>query len=206
MSRTMATIVTLLLAVIVPFGCRTSRKLELTQSGAPAFESFEAEYEIPVADFHLQRSFATGSKHAETDSAGHAVQPVSASSDDASNNGNDKRRSDDRGQARLKIQCPASPGKADEARLTIEIESSPSGNSSPKSSKTRQLIVPRQQVELLIFDLARAGFFDSPDPPGARSPLSVTIDGARVSRNWRADDRLLDFAHRVYHRGRVTED
>ena len=206
MSRIMVTIVTLLLAVIVPFGCRTARKLELTQSGAPAFESFEAEYEIPVADSHLERTFAENSKHAETVSADSTVQPVSASSDTASNSGKSKGSEKDRRRTRLKIQCPVSPDKPDEARLILEIQSGLSGSTSPKPIETRQLIVPRAQVELLILDLARAGFFDSPDPPGARSPLSVTIDGARVTRNWRADDRLLDFAHRAYHRGRVTED
>ena len=206
MSRIVVTIMTLLLAVIVPFGCRTARRLELTQSGAPAFESFEAEYEIPVAESHLQRSFADNSKHAETVSADSVVQRVSASSDTASNSGKGKDSENDRRRTRLKIQCPASPDKSDEARLILEIQSSSSGSLSTESRETRQLIVPRQQVELLIFDLARAGFFDSPDPPGARSPLSVTIDGARVSRNWRADDRLLDFAHRAYHRGRSTED
>lgn len=206
MSRIMATIVTVMLAVIVPFGCRTARRLELTESGAPAFERFEAEYEIPFADSHLQRSFADNSKDAETVSAGSTVQPVSATSDAASNSGKGKDSEKGRRRTRLKIECPASPNKPDEARLILEIPSSLSGSLSTESCETRQLIVPRKQVELLILDLARAEFFDSPDPPGARSPLSVTIDGARVTRNWRADDRLLDFAHRACHLGRVTED
>lgn len=104
--------------------------------------------------------------------------------------------------------CPASPAELSEARLTLStwFGTAEDGNVDAKSQETRQLTIPRQQVELLIIDLARAGFFDSPDPPGARSPLRVTIDGARVTRNWRTDDRLLDFAHRVFHRGRVTSD
>ena len=200
MSRSTATIVTLLLAVIVPFGCRTARKLEVTPSGAPAFDTFEAEYEVPVAASHFQRSFDGSSFHAQTPLAGSAVEPVSGVAPGTVTGS--------RQTARLTITCPTSPAEPNEARLTLSTRSGSSqdGSVDSKSQETRQLIVPRQQVELLILDLARAGFFDSPDPPGARSALSVTIDGARVTRNWRADDRLLDFAHRVYHRGRVTND
>lgn len=200
MFRSTATIATLLFAVIVPFGCRTARKLEVTPSGAPAFDTFEAEYEVPVAASHFQRSFDDSSLPTETPSSGSAVEPVSGVAPGTVTGSQQT--------ARLTIMCPASPAEPNEARLTLNtwFGTAEDGNVDSKSQETRQLIIPRQQVELLIIDLARAGFFDSPDPPGARSPLRVTIDGARVTRNWRTDDRLLDFAHRVFHRGRVTSD
>ncbi len=211
MSRPAATLVTLLLAVTVPFGCRTTRKLELTQSGAPAFERFEAEYEFSAASFHLERAFAASPYEPEADAEDSVVQKVSAQRGSPLN-----RRSSDSNTprtARLKIECPASADASDEARLTLELLTTPemqtpakSGSADAADKERCQLIVPRQQIELLILDLARTGFFDGNEPPGARSPLTVTIDGARVSRNWQADDRLLDFAHRVFHLGRVIQD
>lgn len=200
MSRPTAIIVILLLAVIVPFGCRTARKLDVTPSGAPAFDTFKAEYDVPVATSHFQRTFDEDSAVTQTASASTTVEPVSGVAPGAPKN--------TRQTAKLTVECPASPDEPNEARLTLEVRSASSTDTKPDaaSDETRQLIVPRQQVELLILDLARSGFFDSPDPPGARSPLSVTIDGARVTRDWRVDDRLLDFAHRTYHRGRAATD
>ncbi len=203
MSRHAATLVTLLLAMTVPFGCRTVRKLELTQAGAPLFERFEADYAIAAADFHFDRTFAASQRpEAATESA-----TITTASGERVTSTDDKEGDINRtGQraARLKIECPASTDTPDEARLTLEIRASTDGSSNSPAEDVRHLIVPRQQIDLLILDLARTGFFDGFEPPGARSPLNVTIDGARVSRNWRLDDRLLDFAHRAFHLGHET--
>ena len=209
--RPAATFVTLLLAVTVPFGCRTTRKLELTQTGAPAFERFEAEYEFSAASFHLERTFATSTQEPQAIAEDSAVRKVSAQRTTPP----DHKESDSGTlrTARLKIECPASADAPDEARLTLELLTTPemktaakSGSANSTSKERCQLIVPRQQIELLIIDLARTGFFDGNEPPGPRLPLTVTIDGARVSRNWQTDDRLLDFAHRAFHLGRVIQE
>ncbi|MBI1310448.1 hypothetical protein GC176_04005 [bacterium] len=204
MSRPAAIAVMLLLCASLLNGCQTPKKLELTQTGTPAFERFSAVYEIPSASEALRRQFASDSSvpainagsttdgSAPTESA--SVRQISA-----------LQYSPLTGvqSARLTIECPSSTGDASEARLTLELQSDNAATGQRRTEATQSLIIPRQQIELLIFDLARAGFFDEPEPPGARSPLSVTIDGVRVTRNWRLDDRLLDLAHRTLERGNV---
>jgi len=202
----------LLIAATAPFGCRTTRTLELTQSGAPAFERFSAEYEIPTAHMHLDRTFAGESEAASPADDSAVIQPVAAETEESQDAPPAKPIPDetqllDRTRAaRLTIECPAASDRPEEARLTLEVQTGSTGTGAESASEVRELIVPRQQVELLIVDLARAGFFDGGEPPGARSSLSVAIDGARVTRSWRIDDRLLDFAHRVLHRGRTAAD
>ena len=186
---------TLLLGVSLLSGCRATQKLALTPSGAPAFERFVAEYEIPAADVHLGREFAAD-EHAAAGAADEAgIQRVSA----AQSSPPVAIQS-----ATLQVECPAPSGADDEALLTVRIQAGAAASSRRSVTRVGHLIVPRQQVELLILDLARAGFFEDTVPPGDATQLSVSIDGARVAHAWPTDDRLLDFAHRVLHRGQLT--
>ena len=188
----------LLLFASVLAGCHTPRKLELTSSGAPAFERFSAEYEIPSAADLLSRRFAGSAVSIDKPPDDlRQVQQVTAttSSTPAENS-----------TALLRVECPHPSGEIDAARLTLEVRSHDQTTGREASVEVRRLMIPRQQIDLLIVDLARAGFFDEPEPPGARSSLSVTIDESRVARRWILDDRLLDFAHRTLKHGSPASD
>lgn len=180
-------------------GCRTTHRLELTPSGSPAFKRFVADYEIPDPSSHLLRSFTESA--AVSNSNDHPSRSVRLTG------GTQRSVSTGLAAAHLTIECPHPSGSTTEALVTVSV--TPDSRMEAAGSQpplVRRLSVPRQQVELLIFDLARAGFFDGDESRAATSRLSVSIDGARVTRAWRSDERLLDFAHRTFHTGSAAAD
>ncbi|MHC4879164.1 MAG: hypothetical protein ACYTGL_22140 [Planctomycetota bacterium] len=197
MFRILATAL-LLLAASVLSGCHTARKLELTSTGSPAFEQFSAAYEIPSAAELLSRGFAATEMVSGRSSDDHPhVQQVAASQTSAAAATS---------TARLTIECPPPSGDINTARLLLEFRPGHQDTRGMSLTQRRQLTIPRQQIDLLILDLARAGFFDEPEHAPARSSLNVTIDGSRVTRRWKLDDRLLDFAHRTLQHGGTTPE
>ena len=60
---------------------------------------------------------------------------------------------------------------------------------------------PKEQLDLLILELARGGFFDDQKRPEDRTHLSVRIDRGKAAKAWTAEPRLDDFIDRVFHEG-----
>ena len=168
-----------LTAVLVVSGCQSVQKLEVTQTGAPKFERFKAEYHIKRADQVFDRSFA------ETSDSGveaQTVQPVAAESSWS--------------QARLNIECPQPRGDASLALLTLKL-SDRSGPDALLHSDARQLTIQRANIDLLIASLANDGYFDEDSDIVGGSQLAVQIDRGKVDREWVHDERLLDLARQT---------
>jgi len=168
-----------LTAVLVVSGCQSVQKLEVTQSGAPKFELFKAEYRFKRADQVFDRSFA------ETSDSGveaQTVQPVAAGSFWS--------------EARLNIECPQPRGDASLALLTLTL-SDRRGPDALIHSDARQLTIQRANIDLLIASLANDGYFDEDSDIVGGSQLVVQIDRGKVDREWGHDARLLDLARQT---------
>jgi hypothetical protein len=165
-------------AVLMLSGCQSAQKLEVTQSGAPKFERFRAEYRFDNADQLLGRSFADTSG----DVGASDIKTVSAVTS--------------RSDARLNIECPHPRGDTSLALLTLTL-SERRGPASTLPRDVRQLSIERSHVELLIGDLANQGFFDKSSDVAGGTQLEVQIDRGKIDRAWQHDARLLDLARQT---------
>ena len=168
-----------LTAVLVVSGCQSVQKLEVTQTGAPKFERFQAEYHFKRADQLLGRSFA------ETSSGDADVPPVQTVAAESSWT-----------EARLDIECPHPAGDASLALLTLTL-SDRRGPGAFLHRDTRELTIQRSDVDLLIGSLANDGYFDEQSDIVGGSQLAVQIDHGKVDREWVSDGRLLDLARQT---------
>jgi hypothetical protein len=181
-----------LIVAAMASGCQTTQKLEVSQSGAPTFERFRAEYRFEQADRLLTRSFDSESDNVDQrDARQQNVDNASVRTVAAESSSSD---------ARLKLECPHPNGDADLALLTLT-SGERRGPSAVVRQDVRQLTVPRSQIELLISDLAQSGYFDQLPGETASAQLAVQIDRGKVDRSWKNDARLLDLAHQTLTRG-----
>jgi hypothetical protein len=63
---------------------------------------------------------------------------------------------------------------------------------------------PKQQLDLLLADLRRAGFFENQTRTDPGTRLEVTLEGSRISKAWTPEPRLDDFLARVHEEGRLS--
>lgn len=63
---------------------------------------------------------------------------------------------------------------------------------------------PRQQLDLLLIDLAEGGFFDDQRRPTGGVQLAVRIDRGRASKSWNTEPRLDDFVTRTRREGKLV--
>lgn len=170
-------------AVAMIGGCQSPQKLEVSQSGAPKFERFRAEYHFEQADQLLGRQFESRADGASEDGAGNnPLRTVSAETSWSA--------------ARLTVECPHPGGDASLAMLELTLGDR-SGLKSFVRKDVRQLAIPRSDVELLIGDLASQGYFDEPSAESGDSRLALQIDRGRIERSWINDARLLDLARQA---------
>lgn len=170
-------------AVAMTSGCQTPQKLEVSQSGAPKFERFRAEYHFEQADQLLGRQFETRADGtSENDTGNGPLRTVSAETSWSA--------------ARLTVECPHPGGDASLAMLELTLGNR-SGLKSFVRKDVRQLAIPRSDVELLIGDLASQGYFDGTSAESGDTRLALQIDRGRVERSWINDARLLDLARQT---------
>jgi hypothetical protein len=174
--------------VAVPWlgGCRSPQYLERTESGAVDFQHFHVEYEFDQPIRRLSRGF-DADPQSVVDSDIEAVA-----------------WNEQWTRARLEIECPHPSGNNDVARVTLTLQA-PGPNGRGRREERRFLAIPREQIDLLIFDMAQSGVFDETLSSSGEAQLNVRIDRGRVERSWKYDGRLLDFAHRTLTRGMVVE-
>jgi hypothetical protein len=60
---------------------------------------------------------------------------------------------------------------------------------------------PRQQLDLMLVDLANSGFFEDQQRPEGGTQLSVTIDRGQTAKPWSTDARLDGIVDRVQREG-----
>lgn len=170
---------TLYLAIVAAtVGCQTAQRLEVSESGAPMFKRFRAEYCFEQPKQLLGHSFEIDAGSA----AGSGVRTVGSESIWP--------------EASLKIECPHPGGDTNLALLTLTLNDLSRGDAIVRK-EVRQLSVSRSQVELLISDLARNGYFDESADSDDDSRLTIQIDRGKVDRRWRNDARILDLAHQT---------
>lgn len=178
--------ISLCLLPVLLTGCRTPQMLERSESGGVAFERLHVEYEFDQPMRQLSRGFdANPQSIVDND-----VEPVAWT--------------EQWSLARLTVECPHPSGRTDVARLTLTM-STPGPNGRGIVEEQRLLAVPRQQIDLLIVDLAQAGCFDESLTSTGDARLQVQIDHGQVDRSWKSDGRLLDFAHRTLTRGMLLK-
>lgn len=66
----------------------------------------------------------------------------------------------------------------------------------------RMLDIPREQLDLLLVDLAGSGLFEDQKRPDGGTTLDVTLDRGRVRKAWTPEPRLDDLVMRVWREGR----
>ena len=172
--------------VAVTVGCQTPQKLEVSQSGAPKFERFRAEYRFEQADLLLGRNFETSANdNGKIDGGVHdrlRIRMVSAATSWST--------------ARLTVECPHPGGDASLALIELTLGDR-SGRTSFIRKDVRQLVIQRSDVELLIGDLANQGYFDETSVDSGSTQLTLQIDRGRTERSWINDARLLDLARQA---------
>lgn len=171
-------------AVAMTGGCQTPQKLEVSQSGAPKFERFRAEYRFEQADQLLGRNFETSADdNSEIDGGVRdGLRTVSAETSWST--------------ASLTVECPHPGGDASLALIELTLGDR-SGRTSFIHKDVRQLVIQRSDVELLIGDLANQGYFDEVSTDSGSTQLTLQIDRGRVERSWINDARLLDLARQA---------
>lgn len=170
-------------AVAMISGCQTPQRLAVSQSGAPKFERLRAEYRFEQADQLLGRKFEFRADEISEDVAGNSpLRTVSAETSWS--------------VARLTVECPHPGGDASLAMLELTLGNR-SGLKSFIRKDVRQMAIPRTDVELLIGDLAKHGYFDETSEGSGNTQLTLQIDQGRIDRSWGNDARLLDFARQT---------
>ena len=178
---------TFCIALSLLSGCRVPEVLERSETGGVRFDDLRVEYEFDQPMRRLSRGYDTDPQSIVDHDV---VEPISWS--------------DQWSLARLEIECPHPSGRTDVARVTLTL-SRPKPNGPGVVQERRMLAVPRQQVDLLILDLARAGCFDDSLTSTGEARLKVRIDRGQADRSWKSDERLLDFAHRTLTRGALLK-
>jgi hypothetical protein len=187
-------------------GCALSHKVAVNGSGAPQYERVDISYRIPGTHGPLARR-----AHNETGvigAAGERESPSAATS-----------------AGTLTIEYPHPQGDPAMARATLRLSQQSTSRSKslvgawrshlswlPGATVAREvtpaaadevwvLDFPRQQLDLMLFDLANSGFFDDQSRHEGSAHLSVTIDRGRASKTWSPEARLDDVVLRVQREG-----
>ena len=106
----------------------------------------------------------------------------------------------------LVLLYPIPDGDAKLARATLQLErTDPDKQNSNPHRATLELDFPKQQLDLLLFDLAHSGFFERQTRPAADVQLQVEIDRGRTAKQWTREPRLDDFIDRVLQEGSPKE-
>ncbi len=105
----------------------------------------------------------------------------------------------------LTVEYPADESRLDLARATLSIHEKDSTLPGGEPKIIRMTFdFPKQQLDLLLVDLAHSGFFESQSRPNGGVELKVAIDRGHNAKPWTREARLDDLADRVYHEGTVT--
>lgn len=100
-------------------------------------------------------------------------------------------------------------------RMKRTLKASPFGQSSMvpaeragvavSAREIRVLDLPQYEIDLLILELARSGFFDAQHRPTGKAAINVRIDRGQTAKRWTAEPRLDELVARVYCDGQLVE-
>ncbi|MDB5390016.1 MAG: hypothetical protein JWM11_5662 [Planctomycetaceae bacterium] len=198
-------------------GCQLPNRMKLSKSGSPQYEKANIVYRLdgelrplPLSDTEI--------KPLSFDDAVSAA-PL------ASNPGSDWST------ATLSVQYPHPDGTPELARATLRLSASPLGGTGLGISQASRwlgkgrsiepsilgeaakppqrddeiwiLDLPKQELDLLVADLRKSGFFQAQTRTESGTKLDVQLDSARVNKEWSPEPRLDQFISRVYVEGRL---
>ena len=183
-----------LLVLGTSIGCKLPARFARTDSGALKYERANIVYEVNGK----QRPLPLGSA---------SIKPVGYDHPEpASQNGEINWAA-----AKLSIQYPHPDGNRDLARAILRLSGKPASATDAKPAKSEAvaddeiwvLDFPRQQLDLLLSDLAGSGFFEEQQRQEPGTHLDVQVDWGRTRKTWTAEPRLDHFVSRVYNEGRL---
>ena len=204
----------MLLAVALPLigGCRLSYKVPVSRTGAPEYDHLQIVYDI-------QGNCGALASRTFQQMAAQSDQPVQQVGQTAAFS-----------RATLRIEYPHPDGAEGLVRATLRLthearadDSEPAswteafrkglqwmtiGGQTEQSDSTAGsedevwvLDFPKQQLDLVLVDLADTGFFDEKQHREGGTRLSVTIDRGQTAKTWTSEPRLDDLMARVYREG-----
>jgi len=86
-------------------------------------------------------------------------------------------------------------------QISRSIQSAKGINSSTIKEEIWKWELPKEQLDLLILDLSKSGFFDEQSRPKGETHLSIQIDKGNLAKSWTQEPRLEDFIKRIYEKG-----
>ena len=203
--------------ITVP-GCAVPQKVEVTQTGVPRYNCVEVVYELreahgALAARPLESVKTVNGSNDETNSPGHAWSAALLKIQYPHPNGKPNT-------ARVTLRLSRRPS------LPVEFDPPPSERirsglhritSGDKSAMQVSLDLPenpchaddeiwaldfpKEQLDLLLTDLANSGFFDRQRRPCGGARLTVGIDRERITKAWTPESRLDDVLMQVYREG-----
>lgn len=211
MTRLIAAVV---LLCIASAGCQLPGQIKLTKSGAPRYERANIVYKL---DGGLRPLPLTDSE----------IKPISF--DDAVSAAPlASNPSSEWATAILSVQYPHPDGTPELARASLRLSASPPGLGISQASRWLGkgrgieppmlsefprpalrddeiwvLDLPKQELDLLIADLQKSGYFQAQTRADSGTNLEVQLDSGRVNKEWTAEPRLDQFISRVYVEGRL---
>lgn len=198
-------------------GCQLPSRIKLTKTGSPQYDRANIVYRLdgglrplPLTDAEI--------KAVSFEDAVSAKPSVTAVNSEWST-------------ATLSVQYPHPDGTPDLARATLRLSAVPAGesgysishasrwlgraqatepslNGDPAKPPLRDdeiwvLDLPRQELDLLVTDLQKNGFFQAQTRAETGTNLDVRLDYGRVNKQWSAEPRLDQFISRVYQEGQL---
>jgi hypothetical protein len=180
-----------LLMLGTSIGCKLPARFAHTESGALKYERANIVYDVNGQ----QRPIPLGAT---------SIKPVGYDQPmQRSDNGEVNWAS-----AKLSIQYPHPDGDRELARAILRLSGKPVSTQITKSDAVAGdeiwvLDFPRQQLDLLLSDLAGSGFFEEQQRQEPGTHLDVQVDWGRTRKPWTPEPRLDHFVARVYNEGRL---
>ncbi len=211
-------------------GCRTAHRVGMTETGAPQYDKLSINYELRNSSGALALKEFSQDTNTEEDSvilqAGANVDQHQSDKTDWSRANLQIQYPHPNGsselvRATLRLSKGTEPLQQPETSWkeswTEKLEGGWETLKSPfsdeeetalhqkKSSDTDDEIwvydFPKSQLDLMLTDLARSGFFENQTRPNGTASLSVSINRGHVSKDWSPEPRLDDIILLVYQEG-----
>ena len=205
------------LLAVTTVGCQLPNRIKLSKSGSPQYERANIVYRLDGGLRPLPLSDAD-------------IQPVSFE-DAVAARPHETPVASEWSTATLSVQFPHPDGIQDAARATLRLSAVPAGESGfaisqasrwlgraqsslpslhgdPEKQPQRDdeiwvLDLPKQELDLLVADLQKSGYFQAQTRAESGTKLDVQLDYGRVTKEWSAEPRLDQFISRVYTEGQL---
>lgn len=203
-------------------GCRsTGSQVHLSETGNPQYQRIHLEYDVDgsARDIPLEGAglAQVGYEHPAGGDLNWTVAELSIDYPHPEGKAGMAR-------ATLRLsnrpkELPAPPVLEEKKSLTTRIKEIPEWFSRSEAAPVEPVIpakpaalddeiwvldFPQYQLDLLVLDLSRGGFFEAQqrNQPGTR--LDVSIDAGRTEKSWTPEPRLDAFVNRVHEEGRLS--